>query len=247
MAAQLRARLCRLPEGATFSHATAALLWGLPLPLRLSWDGSVHITTPPGTRARRGRGVTGYQRNLPPTDQVRLGDVPCTGLIRTFCDLAEVLTLAELVAVGDALISPAGKATPLEEIVAGIERPRTTRTKLRSAVALLDAASESPKESELRVLLIQHGIAGLACQVEVRDENGFFVGRVDLAISHLKIAVEYEGDHHREKGQWRRDQRRRRALEALGWVYIHVTQADLDDPRQLLADLRVAIRRQTSR
>jgi len=168
-------------------------------------------------------------------------------LIRTFCDLAEVLTLAELVAVGDALISPAGKATPLEEIVAGIERPRTTRTKLRSAVALLDAASESPKESELRVLLIQHGIAGLACQVEVRDENGFFVGRVDLAISHLKIAVEYEGDHHREKGQWRRDQRRRRALEALGWVYIHVTQADLDDPRQLLADLRVAIRRQTSR
>ena len=113
------------------------------------------------------------------------------------------------------------------------------------ALALIDGAAESPKESELRVLLIGHGITDLACQEVVRDGEGRFVGRVDLAIPHLRIAIEYEGDHHREKAQWRRDQKRRRALEALGWVYIHVTQADLDDPRQLLADLRTAIRRRS--
>ncbi|GAA4767543.1 hypothetical protein [Microbacterium gilvum] len=73
------------------------------------------------------------------------------------------------------------------------------------------------------------------------DSAGAFVARVDLALPELRMAIEYEGDHHRDKAQWRKDLARRRRLEALGWTYVSVTQADLDDPRALLADLRAAI------
>mgnify|MGYP004505268973 CR=1 FL=1 len=243
MRAQLRARALRLPDGAVYSHATAALLWGLPLPHRHAWDGSVHITTPRGVRARRGRRVRGHQCDLPVEDVGRLGDIPATSLGRTFCDLADILAEAELVAVGDFIIAGRGLRRAKDELEAALNRHTRRQVTLRRALAMLDARAESPKESELRVLLVRSGFGGLATQVEVREPGGRFVARVDLAIPHLKIAIEYDGDHHRDRAQWRRDQQRRRRLEALGWIYIVVTQRDLDDPSQLLADLRAAIRR----
>ena len=111
----------------------------------------------------------------------------------------------------------------------------------REALTLLDDGGESAKETEMRLLLLRAGIGQLAANHTVRDAQGRFVARVDLALVHLRIAIEYEGDHHRDPAQWRRDIARRRRLEALGWTYLPVTQADLSDPRSLLADLRAAI------
>lgn len=241
MRAQLAARALRLPPGAALSHATAALMWRLPLPPVHHWNGSVHITTPPGVRARRGKGVTGYQRELPAGDVGAFGEIPATSLTRTFCDLADILCEAELVAVGDVIIGRKGLRRSPNELAAAVERHPRHRTRLRDALALLDDRAESPKESELRVLLVRNGFGGLVTQVEVHEPDGRFVARVDLAIPHLRIAIEYDGDHHRDPRQWRRDQQRRRRLEALGWTYLTVTQADLDDPARLLADLRAAI------
>src|SRR5690606_35632822 len=67
------------------------------------------------------------------------------------------------------------------------------------------------------------------------------VARVDLAYPELKIAIEYDGDGHRsDREQWRRDIRRQRELERRGWIVIHLTQADLDDPDAFLTHLRHA-------
>ncbi|GAA4765886.1 hypothetical protein GCM10023351_06220 [Microbacterium gilvum] len=234
-----RAILLTLPSCAVFSHGTAAQLAPLPVPRRITAEDRVHVTTPVGVRARRGRRIRGHERALHPDEVVERSGLPVTSPARTFCDLAEDLTLAELVAVGDA----AARIVGAEAIRRAVERVPARRRSavLRRALELLDPASESPKESELRVLLITSGFGPFRCNVEVRDGEGGFVARVDLAIVGLKIAIEYEGDHHRDKAQWRRDQARRRRLEALGWIYIPVTQADLDDPRRLLNDLRVAV------
>jgi hypothetical protein len=115
---------------------------------------------------------------------------------------------------------------------------------LRYALELLDPKAESPKESELRVLLIEAGFASPTANHVVVDGAGSFVARVDLAYPAQKVALEYEGDHHREtKEQWRKDLKRRRRLEALGWIYLPVTAADLADPHDLFADLRTALAR----
>ncbi|MCD2443877.1 hypothetical protein LQ757_16470 [Agromyces sp. SYSU K20354] len=66
----------------------------------------------------------------------------------------------------------------------------------------------------------------------------------DLSYPELRIAIEYEGEEHRlDPRRWHDDIARRRALEAVGWVVIRVTMADLRAPEQFLADLRETRRR----
>ncbi|WP_345803124.1 hypothetical protein AAIB33_08605 [Microbacterium sp. AZCO] len=166
-----------------------------------------------------------------------------TGVTRTFLDLAELLDVPALVAVGDHILRRDRPSTTLAALAHEVERAgerRGVRT-ARQALELLDGGAESPKESELRVLLIRAGFGPFATNIELRDAHGVFVARVDLALPDLRIAIEYEGDHHRDREQWRQDIARRRRIEALGWIYLPVTQADLDDPGKVLRDLAAAI------
>ncbi|WP_214466646.1 hypothetical protein [Microbacterium flavescens] len=234
-----------LPIGAAFSHLTAARLLRLPLPRFDSADsaGTIDVTVPRGTRAPRRTGVVAHQRELEEHDVFVRGGLRITSPARTFLDLATVLTLDGLVAVGDRIIarrSPLATRARLEQRLAG-SSARGVRL-AREALALVDDRSESPKETELRLLLTRAGVGPLATNHVVTGRAGF-VARVDLAIVELRIAIEYEGDHHRDPSQWRRDIARRRRLDALGWIYLPVTQADLTDPRALLADLRAAVDR----
>jgi very-short-patch-repair endonuclease len=70
-------------------------------------------------------------------------------------------------------------------------------------------------------------------QFTVRHE-GRFVARVDFAWPEHKLALEYDGLWHGEPGQFAKDRQRLNKLRAAGWQVIHVTAADLRDPRRLL-------------
>ncbi|MCX6502637.1 MAG: hypothetical protein NT132_09575 [Microbacterium sp.] len=240
-----RAHALTLPLGAVFSDATAGRLRMLPLPRRLT-DDTLHVTVPHGTRAPRRRDrVHGHSRALEPADCAWLFGIPVTSPSRTYLDLASTLDLRELVAVGDRLLSardPLAGIADLRTIVAHHSGARGAKI-ARLALELLTDRAESPKESELRILLIEAGYADLDVNVEVFDDAGTFVARVDLALTRLRIAIEYEGDHHRDRAQWQRDLARRRRLEAVGWTYITVTQTDLEHPVPLLADLAAAVSR----
>ncbi len=72
----------------------------------------------------------------------------------------------------------------------------------------------------------------------VRDREGNFVARVDLAYVERKIAIEYDGFWHHERGQFARDRRRLNRLVAAGWTVLHVTAVDLKDPEALIARVR---------
>lgn len=240
-----RAKATRLPRTAVFSHITAARLHALPLPPAAASDPVLHVCVPTGVRAPRGKRIRGHQRALAHDEFDTRTGIPATTPARTFCDLVDELNLRELVAVGDHLIRRGSGQVRREELRRQVERHagRHGIERLRDAFELLDEGSESPKESELRVLIIEAGLAKPDCNVKVFDETGRFVARVDLSYRRELIAIEYEGDHHRDKDQWRRDLARRRRLEALGWTYLSVTQADLDDPRAFLSDLRTALGR----
>jgi hypothetical protein len=238
-----RARLSTLQSGAVISHITAARLHGLPLPPRSARAQVVHISVPVGRRAPQGRRTAGHQLQLRDGDVDERHGVPSTTPVRTFCDLATMITLAELVAVGDHLVRRGRGMVPVAELAAAVSNysGRRATQKLRRALELVDPGAESPKESELRVVIVEAGLPRPTCNASILDPNGRFVARVDLSYVSLKIAIEYEGDHHRDKRQWRADIARRRRLEALGWTYLSVTQDDLMDPRAFLADLRAAI------
>lgn len=233
-----------LPAGAAFSGVTAAVLLGLPLPRWAAAMPDIDVTVPRGARAPRRRSVIAHQRTLMAEDVTTLRGLAVTSPVRTFLDLAVVLPLGDLVVVGDRIVARRALLAPMTSLQGAVQRSAGRGVRAaREALLLVDDGSESPKETELRLLLQRAGIGPLATNATVRDAYGRFVARVDLALVDLRIAVEYEGDHHRDPTQWRRDLARRRRLEALGWIYVPVTQADLSDPRALLADLRAAVSR----
>ncbi|MGN9765979.1 endonuclease domain-containing protein [Micromonospora sp. SD12] len=51
--------------------------------------------------------------------------------------------------------------------------------------------------------------------------------RVDLAWPTLRVAVEYDGDHHRERAHFRQDVARLDALRAAGWIVLRFTADDV--------------------
>ncbi|WP_234359016.1 endonuclease domain-containing protein [Plantactinospora sp. BC1] len=62
-------------------------------------------------------------------------------------------------------------------------------------------------------------------------------------IPRLRIAIEYEGDHHRERAHFRQDVARLNDLRAAGWVVLRFTADDvLRHPARVVAQVAQAIR-----
>jgi len=159
---------------------------------------------------------------------------------RMWCELGAMLSLEEIVVAGDYLIRRYRPLTTRERLWLMLERypDRRGRRVLQRAIHLLDERAESPAESRLRVILIEHGLTGFELNVSV-DVPGTRGGyRLDFAFIGAKIAIEYQGGYHGDDAQWRADMTRISRLESLGWRVIQVNKDDLADPRELVARIR---------
>jgi very-short-patch-repair endonuclease len=233
-----RAIAPQLPPGSFFSSATAALLMNVPLPYRHQDTDDIHIAVISPHRALESRGVIGHKVQLMGNDSWELDGLRLSSPDRAWCELGILLSIPELVAAGDWLIKIDSPLTTPERLEDALRRypDRRGKRKLRVAGDLLDGRAESPKESELRVILVLGGIVGLESNWPVRIANQSH--RIDLAIPSRKLAIEYQGDYHRDPVQWRRDMTRISRLEADGWIVIQVNADDLRDPAELVARVR---------
>ncbi|MDQ1083390.1 hypothetical protein QE392_003134 [Microbacterium proteolyticum] len=222
---------------AFFSHTTAALLWGLPLP-PLS-DDDIHVAVLAPSRAPAGRGVRGHQlhprgiRVVESETGVRLAD-PAT----TWSLLGSRLRHPyDLVAVGDAIVSPVRIAGPhggvVRDALASIEdlgRVVEAVCKRRGIIAVREALPRvrsgvrSRTETWTRLTLVDGGLPEPVLNHDVYDGAGF-VACIDLAYPDQRVGVEYEGDQHRtDPAQWQRDLERYERLAAAGWRTVRVTR-----------------------
>lgn len=232
-----RAFMVRMPEAGFFSSATAAAIMGLPLPPALATP-PLHVAVPAPTRALKARGIVGHKVQLMGGDVRQWHGLPVSSPERAFCEIAALLSLGDLVAVGDHLIHWRSPLSTLDELVDAADRypGQRGRGRLLQALAMLDERAESPQESRLRVILVRAGITGYTCNHEVSVDGRRF--RIDLAFSALKVAIEYQGDYHRSPDQWRRDMTRRSILASHGWIVIELNADDLHNPRELAARVR---------
>jgi hypothetical protein len=119
----------------------------------------------------------------------------------------------------------------------GIRRARTT-------LGLVDPGAESPRETWLRLLLIRAGFTAPQTQIPVYDNYGQLVAVLDMGWEGIKLAVEYDGDHHRtDRRQFNKDIRRAEAVAELGWIDIRVTAEDT--PGGVIARVSAAWDRRT--
>jgi hypothetical protein len=230
----------RMPDRAFFFGITAARIWGLPLPRRHS-DGDIHIGVRFGARRVTAAGVRAHHVTLADVDCTTRWGVQVTTVERTWCDLAASgLTLSELVAAGDFAIWHRHRLTTRRALESAMQRyvgRRGSRT-MRRALELLTDRADSAPESELRVAIIEAGLANPSVNAPVNDSHGRFLAQPDLTWPSQRLALEYEGDHHRtDRSQWHRDLERYARLQEHGWIVIRATAADYRDPRRLLARL----------
>ncbi|MDI2099537.1 hypothetical protein [Ruicaihuangia caeni] len=178
---------------------------------------------------------------------VEIAGVRVTAPVASWCDLAGLLTVDELVAAGDFLITgtePYDGVTPLAsyEQLSRAVSSRTGRRgirKLRQALPLIRYGSLSPKETELRLLIVRAGLPEPVPNYVLRDGRGVFVAMIDLAFAEWKVGIEYQSDLHRERAQFRRDIGRRERIEDEGWSVIYVSADDLrGSPRQTIDRIR---------
>jgi hypothetical protein len=243
-----------------FCLVAAAVLWGAPLPdyvfIEVDRHGrrserrlDVGVILP--ARAPRGRGVRG-RSTLPGLCSVR--DEASTGLrvtspASTWAMLGELLTVEDLVAVGDHMVrEPMREGDPpalctVEELLAALDAGRRPgAAKLRRALKLVRTRSRSRQETRLRLAILSAGMAEPDLNWPL-VESGRIVALIDLAYPARKVAIEYEGEHHlTDPEQWARDIRRYERLAQQGWRVIRVTKSDLTSGRtDLIARIRAAL------
>ena len=156
----------------------------------------------------------------------------------------------------------------LRAVHAALRKKLTTRARLRRICddlakcgragvpvlrrVLLEVASDPPTESDLEsrgaILMQRLGWEEVRRQYEVaRADGGLF--RLDFALPKIRMAIELDGSHHRDRRQSSKDRRRDIELERLGWTVVHLEWEDVtsgaNDTMRFLAEVAAALGRST--
>ncbi|WP_431279314.1 hypothetical protein [Leifsonia poae] len=231
-------QLCRaaatvLPPGTFFSHRSAAVLHGLPVPLRaLPLHPEVSVFDP--SRPPEIVGVDAHQLTWSGQQIATVEGLPVIGAADTWAQLSRLLPVGDLVVLGDFLVTGSepytGHPPPTdrERLEAAVRRHGRRRgvQSLRLALERVRYGSLSPQESRLRLALVDAGLPEPELNYRI-EEDGTTIAMIDLAYPLHKVAVEYLGDHHRtDRETYRNDIHRRELLVDRAWSVILVTAAD---------------------
>lgn len=211
-----RAAALWVPGGIVAGRAAAALHGA-------SWVGAASPIELVGRARRRQTGVIVREERIGPDEVMPLDDLVVTSPQRAALDLARHLPRGEAVAHLDALAAATG--IDPADVLSLVDRYPGARgiRRARAALALVDPGAQSPRESWLRLLLIDAGYPRPMTQIPVSD--GLTTAFVDLGWDEPKIGLEYEGAHHQlDRGQHVRDIGRYDMLEELGWLIIRIVK-----------------------
>lgn len=91
------------------------------------------------------------------------------------------------------------------------------------ALDLIDSGAESLRESLVRMVLVEEGFPRPETQIPVVRPDGESHYYLDMGWRWLKIAIEYDGDHHRaDPHEYRRGIIRQEYLQSQGWIVVRV-------------------------
>ncbi|WP_142038279.1 DUF559 domain-containing protein [Promicromonospora kroppenstedtii] len=231
---------------AAFARTTALRLLGVELPWQLEEDHAIHVVTPRrGERPQR-FAIRPHFCGQKKLDVVHRLGLRITSAPQTWLQVSHGLTRDSLVGLGDAMTRRKNPLTTVDELELLLRETFKMRglALCREAVELVRSGTDSSMESRLRLIIIDAGLPEPLVNVPALDATGQFLALPDLSYPELKIAVEYDGDHHRtDPATWRRDVERRQLLEGAGWLIITATADDvIRYPDRLIRRIRAAIR-----
>lgn len=220
-----------------FSHVTAARLFRMPLPWRLETRRLLDVAAITPDHAPQGAGIIGHRLTNGRFALTTTAGFAVPDPVRVWAQLAPLLSVDELVIVGDHLVRRKSPLATPDEVLQTLTRLRRVRgvKKLRVAGPAIRAGTDSPAESRTRLILVHGGLPEPVIGLEVHDRDGFFVGTPDLAYPVEKVALDYEGAIHRvDAVTFEGDIERRERFQDAGWRHIRVTRDHLAHPHRLV-------------
>jgi len=245
IADRARLYLPRLSDGQFFCEATACALFGLPLPWQ-EHDDVVHVGVAPPRRAPRTRGVVGHQLLSDRLDLRLEVTMPVCSPLDAWRQCAARMTVVDLIVLGDALVRRKFPLVTPEQLTSyvGAHAGYPGVARLGRALTLIRPGTDSPKESQVRLIIVRHGMPEPEVNSPVRDSNGGFLGLGDLVLEKWKIVIEYDGGYHfASDEQIHADIDRLARFTAAGWTAIRVHKYHLRNPANLAARVREALER----
>jgi hypothetical protein len=209
-------------DSPVFSHASAALILGLPswgLPLR-----RVAVSAPGQTSRTRSTRLIKHHT-------VPLGDDAGRDAAVAIADASINSGLAGAASLERAVLHSAGRS--------GVRKARV-------AMGLVDGRSESVAETLSRLTFTDFGLPEPELQANIVDTHGNRIARVDFLWREYGVIGECDGFGKYFDGATPADTRRRLGMEkdrdaelvALGYRVLHWRWADLDQPRFLAERVR---------
>ncbi|WP_343577419.1 hypothetical protein [Mycobacterium sp.] len=179
--------------------------------------------------ARTQRGLVVRNEMLEADEITRVRRLPVTTVARTAFDLGRHLPRGEAVARLDALM----RATPfsIDEVNALRLRHKGVRglRRLEAALPLVDGGAMSPKETWLRLLLLDAGLPAPTTQIPLL-RGSRLVAVFDLGWNEYKVAMEYDGDYHRsDRRRFVKDIDKLGMADDQGWIVIRVVSEHRPD------------------
>lgn len=239
------------PE-AVLSHLTAARIWGLPLPLGTTTGvtpgllapgqglrerpAPIDVTIPPGHPRPRAGWVRVHVSEVPGPHIARAHGVRLTSRVRTFLDLGTILDEESLVVIADHLVripraGIEGRARPFatpSELADGARAMGARRgvARVRAALDRSRIGADSAQETRMRLALLRAGLPEPELNTAIIGPDGRRLHEPDAQWPQHRVAVEYEGPHHRTASQLERDIARAETMRSIGWVEVRLTASD---------------------
>ena len=234
-----------LATSGVVSHRSAAELWGLLPP-----SGHVEVSVT-GTTAKSlwPPAIAHRVKDLRPGLAVDRAGVRLTDPVRTIIDLGLVLPKWSVHrAITKGLSTRLFHVSEVASLRQALGRPGRNGTGVVRQILDENVLSLGKEDSELErrfgLLVRRHGLPQPVLQHEVWS-GGRFIGKVDAAYPHLKLAIEVDGyEHHSSPEAFQHDRTRQNHLVALGWTVLRFTWDDVvRDPSRVAHLISEALNR----
>ncbi len=211
-----------------------------------------HVIRPEGAAHLNRPHIVVHRMKLYEDEVTTVDSVAVTTVERTWLDMAEMLTVDELVVMGDSCVRMPrvefeGRDTPLctlADLQRMIDRHKGKRglRKAKEAIQLIRVGSDSPQESLLRLAIVRAGLPEPELNVPVDARDGGRFLQPDLSYKKYRIGIEYEGEGHGNEAQVVRDISRSERYEALGWTEVRISKRHMfNDAKPAVAKIRTAL------
>jgi hypothetical protein len=247
--AEAEAALVAHPGGYLLSHVTAAMAYGLAVPLG-PFDG-VHLSVDTALhRSRRLFGVVIHHSDSVETAVAEAAGLPCTTVSRTLADCLRWHPRTVSVPLADEALR-LGLCTYADiENELGTQRRWRGRRRAVEMLGIVDGRRESWLESRAAVSMWKAGVDQPQPQGTVLDDRDRFLGRVDGIWAEDNCVLEVDGQvkYHLPDADGVVDAVARRTaqdvrqagLEAVGLVVVRTDSAQTHSPEQLAGAVRRA-------